>query len=295
MASEFFIPRTTRQFFFDPGIAPALRVKVSDEVVFDCADTCSGQVRSLETLHDYFRRKHPSNPITGPVHVEGARPGGTLAVEILKIDLDEIGFQLIAPNRGVMRDEVETWKHYEIRVRGDEMTIGDRVRLPISPIIGALGNAPAAGATNLANRCGGNLDSPQIRTGAKVYFPIEVEGALFSLGDVHARQGDGELVGAPEIGARVRVRFAHIQERELAPWPVVEDAEHWTIVTTAHDEAEAARLGAIAGARLLAEQRNLPFDDAMVLLGMIAEIHCSRTGNWGQGPVVSLAWPKTIA
>src|SRR5436190_22160655 len=199
MPSEYFIPRATRQFYFDRNTPAALRVNVGDEVVFDCADTCSGQVRSIESLCDYLRRKHPSNPLTGPVYVEGARAGGTLVVEILNIDLDEIGFQLIGPSRGVIRDEVAQWKHYEVLVRGKEMTIGGegaRIQLPIDPVVGALGTAPAGGPTNQANRCGGNLDAPQIRAGAKVYLPIEVDGALFSLGDVHARQGDGELVGA---------------------------------------------------------------------------------------------------
>src|SRR6185503_7642567 len=97
------------------------------------------------------QRRHPSNPITGPVYIEGAGAGGTLVVEILDIELDPIGFQLIGPDRGVIRDEVADWKHYEVRVEGDDIVVGDRLRVKADPVVGAFGNAPVGEPTNQAN------------------------------------------------------------------------------------------------------------------------------------------------
>ncbi len=175
--------------------------------------------------------------------------GAQLVVELVDIQLDETGFQLIGPNRAIVRDEVPEWDCYLVRVHDGTIHLPRGLELPAEPMIGTLGNAPAGEPTLQPGRHGGNLDCPQIRIGARVYLPIEVEGAMFYLGDVHARQGDGEVVGAPEIGARVTVRFG-VLDRAIADWPLVEDADHWHIVASAPNEEEAIRQGVFAAAPL---------------------------------------------
>jgi amidase len=281
---------------FDASLAPALTIDSGDAVTFKTLDACWGEVRSIDDFLRYraeYRRG--SNPMTGPVFVRGARAGGTLRVDVLGIELDEVGFQLIGPNRAMIVDEVTEWMHYTVRVEGDWITVGDKLRLPADPIIGQLGNAPLGGATNRPNPCGGNLDCPFVKTGASVYLPVDVDGALFSVGDVHARQGDGEIVGAPEIGARVMLRLTYQPER-IAPWPVIEDAESWHALASASDESEAVRLAVFHAAEVVRHHRaELSLADAMVLLTMTAKIHCCRAGRWGDhGPVVAVSVPKDM-
>ena len=284
-------------FFFDKNQPPVLRVRPGEEVVFETLDTCSGQVRDVESLRDYWRRKHPSNALTGPVYVEGAKAGGVLVVEILGIELDPIGFHLIGPNRGVIRDEVKDWTHFEVRTDGRRVWFGgdERWSVPADPVIGALGNAPAGEPTNAAGRGAATSTCRRFGPGARCTSRSRSTALAFSLGDVHACQGDGELVGAPEIGATVHVRFAEVLSEPMSGWVMIEEPEAWSIVTVAKDEAQAIRTGAVAAGRWLSGRISVPFERAMILLGSVCRIRCSRTGLWGtQGAIVTISWPKSL-
>ena len=278
---------------FDQHLPPVLRVLPGEQLTIETIDACYGEVRSIEDYFVYRNKSNPpGNPITGPIYVEGAQPGGTLIVDILNIELDAVGFQLIGPDRGIVCDEVPEWDCYPVRVDNRRLSLPRGMVLPVSPVVGTLGNAPAGEPTNKPNRLGGNLDVPEIGTGVRVYLPIEVEGALFSLGDVHARQGDGEIVGAPEIGARVTVCF-EVLEHQHAAWPMIEDDTNWATITCAENEAEAIRRGVFESARFIARNYDIRFNDALVLLTMTVRLTCARTGNWaGLEPVVCTAFSK---
>jgi amidase len=279
---------------FDASLPPALTIDSGDVVTFKTLDACWGEVRSIDDFHRYRSQNRRSNPITGPVFVRNAVPGGTLRVDVLRIELDPIGFQLIGPSRGLIRDEVPTWTCHLVRVEGATLTLSNGTTLPTDPVIGQLGNAPAGEPTNKPTRVGGNLDCPFIRQGATVYLPVEVEGAMFSVGDVHARQGDGEIVGAPEIGATVTLRLSVLPQK-LSSWPIVEDAEHWHALASAQTDAEAIRLAVFNAADFLCSTAGMSLGDAMVLMTMIAEIHCCRTGAWADhGPVVAVSMSKRL-
>ncbi|MBI2824053.1 MAG: acetamidase/formamidase family protein [Planctomycetia bacterium] len=279
----------------DRSLPPAARVAPGEDLVIETLDACYGRVRSIA---DFLRfRDGPDyrpDPLTGPVYIEGARPGGGLVVDIRSVELDDTGFQLIGPHRAIIRDEVVDWDCYSVQIREGKVCLSRGLELPIDPVIGTLGNAPAETPTNHPNRLGGNLDCPQIRIGARVYLPVEVEGAMFFLGDVHARQGDGEIVGAPEIGARVTVCF-ELLDQAVAAWPMVEDAESWHVVTAAATEGEALRLGVFEMARFVERRYRVSFNDAMVLLTMCVSLRCSRTGGWGDlERVVCTGFPKRL-
>jgi len=282
-------------FHFDHALAPAVTVKPGDEATFETLDACLGQVRTTE---QYFRhRANPlkGNPMAGPVFVEGASPGHTLTVDILRIELDPDGFQLIGPNRAIIRDEVPDWTCYAFRIENGRIVFPNGIDLPAEPMIGQFGTAPAGEPTNRPNPLGGNIDCPYARVGARIYLPVEVEGALFSLGDVHARQGDGEVVGAPEIGARVTVRFGLLPHR-LAEGFMIEDAEDWHSCWTAENEGEAARQAVFQNARFLSRQHTADFRDTLILLTLIGRLTISRTAKWGaHNPVVCSSFSKKMA
>ncbi len=278
----------------DRSLPPAIRIRPGEEVTFETLDACWGRVRSVADFEAYRKSGQKSNPLTGPVYVEGAVPGGGLTVDILRIELDQTGYQLIGPNRAIIKDEVKDWECFVVRIDDDRIVLPGGFVLPVDPVVGMVGVAPAGEPTNRPGPWGGNLDVPEIRTGVRVHLPVEVEGALFSLGDVHARQGDGELVGAPEIGARVTARL-DVRAKPLSPYVMIETAETWSLAVTASTEAEAARHAGLAMGRFVAAQYRLRFSDAMVLLTMTARVTCARTGTWGDhGPVVCVSVLKSL-
>jgi amidase len=132
-----------------------------------------------------------------------------------------------------------------------------------------------------------------VRTGCKLYIPIEVPGALFSLGDVHARQGDGEVVGAPEIGARVRAHF-EIKPGRHAEWFMIEDSTSWHSPISAPTETEAARKAVFQNARFIERNHAVAFEDALIILTMIGRLSISLTGIWYDpaAPVVCSSFSK---
>lgn len=292
--TDYSIDSSHCHLWFDESIPPALSMDSGQTVSFKTLDACWGEVRSIDDFHQY-RRNNPhggSNPITGPVYIHQAVPGGTLIVDVDQIDLDSTGFQLIGPHRAMIQNEIADWTLHQVHAHDGRVRLGNGLELPADPVIGQLGTAPAGPRISHANPCGGNLDCPLVRTGAKVYFPIEVPGALFSVGDVHARQGDGEIVGAPEIGATVTLRLTCVKQR-LANWPVVEDSDGWHVIATAPTESEAIRLAVFELSHLIQAKENRSMADAMILLTMTARIRCARSGKWGdQGPVVSVSIAK---
>ena len=151
---------------FDRRLPPVETVVPGAEVTFETLDACYGEVHSLDDLKRY--RQQPSrggDPLTGPVYVNTARPGDTLVVEIRKIELISRGFQLIGPDRAIVKDEVMDWTLYEVIPCGDRFRLSNGLEFAAEPIIGCFGNAPAGEATWKPNPLGGNCDVPAVRTG----------------------------------------------------------------------------------------------------------------------------------
>jgi len=283
-----------QHFLFDRSLKPVATVKTGEPVLFETLDACCGEVRTVEQLHARRKTDRKSNPINGPVFIEGAQPGNTLVVEILKIDLDEEGFQLIGPNRAIIKNEVADWTCYVFRVVRGRVRFPNGIEVTADPVIGQFGNAPAGEPTNLPNPLGGNQDCPFVKVGAKLYIPVEVEGALFSLGDLHACQGDGEVVGSPEIGGQVTVQFDVLQHRH-SDWFMIEDATHWHSPRAEESEGEAARQAVLQNAHFLSRVRGIELTDALILLTLQGRLSISRTQKWGaHNPVVCSSFPKNL-
>ena len=286
------VPKTHQHFLFDRDLDPVITANPGDAVVFQTLDACCGEVRTVE---QFLRRRstaRPSNPLNGPVFVAGAEPGDTLLVEILRIELDTDGFQLIGPDRAIIKNEIASWTCYAFQVKENRVCFPNGIEVPAAPVIGSFGNAPDGASTNHPNRLGGNQDVPAVRVGARLYIPVAVPGALFSLGDVHACQGDGEVVGAPEIGANVTVRL-ELLKRHHSDWYMIADSTHWHTACAAATEAEAARLVVLHNAKFIAETHGMELKDALILLTLIGQLSISRTGKWGDHePVVCSSFAK---
>jgi acetamidase/formamidase len=190
---------------------PVIEVAPGDEVLLVLADCFDGQLSADSTAAevpdiDLGR----ANPLTGPIAVDGAKPGDAVVVEILEIINDPVGWTAILPGFGLLADDFDA-PHLVVSDIGTErIRFGDIAELTLAPMIGTVGLAPAEPGVHSVippRRVGGNLDCRDVRAGTRLWLPVEVDGALLSAGDAHGAQGDGEVCGTGvESAARVRMR-----------------------------------------------------------------------------------------
>ena len=206
------------------ALAPRLTIDPGDTVVFDTRDAANLFYSKASTHEDVLRRgPFKGHPLTGPVAVRGARPGDTLVIEILDVQpaLDW-GWTAIRPGRGLLPEADFAKPFLQIWDLSDKRhaRMGNRVAVPLAPFPGVLGVAldePGAHSTRPPRRAGGNMDIKQLVAGATLWLPVLVDGALFSAGDAHAAQGDGEVcVTAVEMMGRLTLRFNVQSGRRLA-------------------------------------------------------------------------------
>ena len=214
------------------------------------------------------------NPATGPVYVENAKAGDVLKVEILEIALDKQGVMCALPENGVLGSLVKEESVKRIQVKEGKVHFNDKLVFDVTPMIGVIGVAPENGSINCGTPgChGGNMDNKRIKEGASLYFPVFHDGALFSLGDVHAAMGDGEvMVSGVEISADVKVRLSVMKGIRIET-PMLENEELCGVIYS-HEEIEKAVFHAV---RIMNErvQENLglSFNEAGMLLSAVGDL-----------------------
>jgi acetamidase/formamidase len=168
--------------------------------------TPDSDVTALETLSF-----DPIHPVTGPVYVEGAEPGDVLKVTLHKIELMDWGWTAIVPGFGFLADDFTEPYLKTFQLSNDQKTVAfnDKINIPLRPFPGVMAVAPDTDEmlnTIPPRANGGNMDDPNIVEGTTVYFPVFVEGGLFSIGDTHAAQGMGEVCGTA-IEAPMRIVY----------------------------------------------------------------------------------------
>ena len=197
---------------FSRNEKPVLRVKSGAVIEVYTEDTTDKQLNVHSTVED-LKNLDPSliHPLTGPVYVEGAEPGDTLAVTLHEIELQDWGFAAIMPGFGLLADEFD--EHYlrtfSFNKDSGEISFTDKIKIPLQPFPGVMGVAPDTEerlSTIPPRANGGNMDDPHLVAGTTVYFPVFVPGALFSIGDTHAVQGAGEVTGTA-IEAPMRIVY----------------------------------------------------------------------------------------
>ena len=199
---------------WDRDLAPVLTVEDGASVEFDTTDASGGQLGPTSTAADLAKVDFDRvNPVSGPVHVLGARPGDVLEVEVLELGMTGWGWTALIPGFGLLADQFpEPWlKHWALTPGAPSALFADGVEVPVAPFPGTIGLAPPTPgphATLPPHPWGGNLDTKHLTAGTKLYLPVGVEGARFSVGDTHAAQGDGEVCGtAIESRMRIALRF----------------------------------------------------------------------------------------
>lgn len=199
---------------WDRDLAPVVEVDDGASVEFDTTDASGGQLDARSTAADLARIDFARvNPASGPVYVRGARAGNVLEVEILELAMTAWGWTALIPGFGLLADQFpDPWlKHWALAPGAPTATFADGIEVPVAPFPGTIGLAPPTPgphSTVPPHPWGGNLDVKHLTAGTKLYLPVGVDGGLFSVGDTHAAQGDGEVCGtAIESRMRIALRF----------------------------------------------------------------------------------------
>ncbi len=260
-------------FHFDPTHPPAIRVVPGEELFIEVQDAFGGE-RDIAKVPDPYSpdwEGHPTPPATGPVFVEGARPGQTLAVDILEIRPGPEGVVAIQHNAGFLPERFPTARMKRVAIK-DGVVFFDGVRVPAYPNFGTFSTTPATGGrAGIAGFHGGDLDQKPIAAGHRVYLPIFVPGALFGLGDPHAAISDGIACGTGvECAATARLRFEVLPRPIARPRIETPDALH--IVGFGPDLDTAARDAIEQGIAYLATEKGMDQEDAYMLLSLVGDL-----------------------
>jgi acetamidase/formamidase len=294
------------------AITPRLQVDPGDTLVLDTRDAADGYYTALSTSRDTGARgPFKGHPLTGPVAVRGARPGDVLVVEILDVRPSEtFGWTHIRPGRGLLPEAdfpesfLQIWDVSDGAFARMRARSGTRVAVPQAPFPGVIGTAldePGSHSTMPPRKNGGNMDVKQLTAGATVYLPDWVDGALLSVGDAHAAQGDGEVcVSAVEMSARVTLRVGlrqgrPLREPQLRTSPAGQPPRGAEFATTAHgpDLFAAAQQAVRYLIEHLTAERGLTREEAYVVSSVAADLRISEivdAPNW----IVSAFLPDAI-
>jgi acetamidase/formamidase len=302
------LPTDRVHFKWDVDNEPVLTVQSGDTVTLESRDVSDNQLGPDSTSQDIesldWDRVYP---LAGPIAVDGARPGDTLAIEILELRTKDWGWTAIIPGLGLLPDDFPSayLRVFDL-TNGEHAFLRDDVAIPIEPFFGTMGVCPS-GAKEQAvmppGSFGGNMDTRQLGQGTTLYLPVQVDGALFSCGDAHAAQGDGEVcvtgIETP-IGATLRLTLEKGRTisapQYLTGGPLVSRANTgaWYGTTGVGPDLYAAAQDALrAMIDHVTERSGLSREDAYVLASLCVDLKISEIVDAGQY-VVSALLPLTV-
>jgi acetamidase/formamidase len=242
------IARDQLTIVYDRRVPPVARVRPGEVFIVETEDSRGGRTRTPQTttpeyLRELRRRGYPSNPVTGPIWVEEAQPGETLAVHIYQQECDTLGYMGYWPWLFHLEDFFDQPATVLCDIRDGHVIFSPEIRIPVRPMIGCIGTAPPVEAilSSGMGRHGGNLDAPEVCAGSTIYLPVYVGGALLAVGDCHDIQGDGE-VNEVEMRSVVTLRCEVIKGRSpVMNWPRIETADLFVTEAVASPLEEALR------------------------------------------------------
>ena len=290
------------------GVAPVMRIKPGAVLRLWSDDAFGGALRSVDDLSSAKVDLRFVNPQTGPFYVEGAEPGDTLALHLVALEpARDWGASAAIPFFGGMTGTDRTvtlqealpdltWIYHLDRARNTVAFAArhsDRViELPVEPMLGTVGVAPAGNEVRsslVPERFGGNMDTPQMRAGATVFLGVNVEGALFSIGDGHYRQGEGEACGTAVEGAMTTTLIVELVKGGAPGWPRIEDDTHLMVVGSSRPMEDSWRIATADLIHWVAGLHGLHPMDAYQLVTQIAEVPVANVVDANYSVVVKAA------
>lgn len=297
---DYFLSRELTHNRFSSKIPPVLRVPSGSIVEVETKEASDGQLTVDSQASDVAALDFdPIHPLTGPIFVESARPGDVLAVTLHEIELGEWGWTAVVPGFGFLADDFKEpyLKTFRFEGNKDRVEFADGISLALSPFPGVLGVAPATEemlSTIPPRANGGNMDNKYFTEGTRIYLPVFVEGALFSIGDTHAVQGDGEVCGtAIEAPMRIVLQLDVIKGGRRLQEPQYETEDYYAVTAFATTLDEAASKATRFMIEYLVEEKGLTDRDAYALCSLAADLKISEVVDLPH-VLVSMHLPKEI-
>lgn len=277
---------------WDRALEPRLRIAPGDEVQIECVDASGRQVHRGMTAAEFFTIDRTRiHAVTGPIFVEGAEPGDVLEIKVLATRHSGWGWSSVIEGLGFLKDRFREPYLFHWELDGETTSSMAPAVVPLRPFLGVMGVARADDGkfrTRPPGPFGGNLDVRELCAGSTLYLPVYNRGALFSCGDGHAAQGDGEVcINGIECPLDVTLRFNLHKQQPLAG-PIVEACETiapdstanaWVVVETGTDLAEAARTATSRMVDLLVSRWGFTGVHAYILCSVALRLRLSQVVN----------------
>ena len=274
------------------SLEPRLHVASGDEVQIACVDASGGQVHPGMSTEDYLRIDRTRiHALTGPIWVNGAEPGDVLEIDVLATRHCGWGWSSVVEGLGFLKERFREPYLFHWLLDGDSSSSLAPAVVPVRPFLGVMGVARADDGkfrTRPPGSFGGNLDVRELCAGSKLYLPVFNRGALFSCGDGHAAQGDGEVcINGIECPLDVTLRF-HLHKHQVLAGPIVESsnaaaadssADSWVVVETGTDLADAARGATTRMIELLVSRWGFSDVHAYILCSVAMRLRLSQVVN----------------
>ena len=288
--------------YFDPATKPVATVASGDEVLLHALPACDPPDLPPEgkgtilPAHLAAMEAHKADKgagphmVTGPVYVEGAMPGDVLQVDILEVETaQDWGFTAIMPLLGALPDEFTDYErlHLAIDKEAGVCRMPWGLELPLEPFFGIMAVAPPSEwgriGTPEPRAMGGNMDNKELKPGTTLYLPVFQEGALFSAGDGHGRQGDGEVcIAAVETALTGRFRLTVRKDMQLKT-PFAENDEYLISMGFDEDLDEAMRKTVRDMIDVVASRANLTRNHAYMLLSIAGDLRITQVVDGEKG------------
>lgn len=297
------VPQNIHWGYYDATLKPVLRVASGDTIRIEtmvagglgrlrAAGVPEGDIPdALKAVETAVTERGPGvHPLTGPIWIEGAEPGDVLEVRILAFEfLHPYGVAGFIPGSGTLPDDFPYSRFKLIRfdVRAGTADFAPGVTLRLAPFFGSIGVAP----TPLVRRVSsgppgphtGNLDNKELVAGSTLYLPVQVPGALLSMGDGHAMQGDGEVtLTGLETSLRGTVQVI-VRKNMRLNWPRAETPTHYIVMGLNTDLDDAARLATREMIEFLVSEKRMTRDEAYILTSIAADLRVTQLVDGTKG------------
>jgi amidase len=235
-------------YAFSSSLSSVARVRQGEEFILETNDCFEGQIKKVTDLANKLDWDH-INPATGPIYIEGVKPGDILKIDILEIKVAEQSVVTATPSQGVIGDLVKEAETLLLPLTRDYLTFNGHLKIPIRPMIGVIGVAPASGniPNGVPDRHGGNMD-------------------------LHAVMGDGEIISTgAETDGEVKMR-AQVIDLDGLPTPFLETSDSVSAISSAKSVDDAASQATHAMADFIVKLVGLPINEAGMLMSLVGQL-----------------------
>jgi acetamidase/formamidase len=296
-------PANVHWGYYDSRVPPVLRIASGESVRVETmvagglqrlrlAGATEAEIPdALKSVERSVSERGPGvHPMTGPIFVEGAEPGDTLEVRVIAIEfLHPFGVVAFNPGTGTLPDDFP-YAHFRLLrwpPGADRVEFRPGISLPLAPFFGSIGVAPPPLVGRISSRPpgwhGGNLDNKDLVAGSTLYLPVHVQGALLSVGDGHALQGDGEVTGTA-LETSLRGTFeVRVRKGQRLRWPRAETPTDYITMGLNEDLDEATRLATREMIDFLVAEKGLSRDEAYALSSLAANLRVTQAVDQTKG------------